>query len=112
MAILGRSMMQMGPAASGQILSPGQCRMARALLRWTQQDLAAKACVARRTVSDFECGARIPRPRTLRDIRNTFLGAGLIFDGNGIRASEPVFARTRSGDGAGTIASPVWPLGE
>jgi transcriptional regulator with XRE-family HTH domain len=37
-------------------LTPAQCRAARALLAWTQQQLADAARVARTTVRDFEGG--------------------------------------------------------
>jgi transcriptional regulator with XRE-family HTH domain len=37
-------------------LTPAQCRAARALLDWTQQQLADAARVARATVRDFEGG--------------------------------------------------------
>ncbi len=38
------------------ILTPGQCRAARALLDWTQERLAAAAGLCRSTVRDFEKG--------------------------------------------------------
>lgn len=37
------------------ILRPEQCRAARGLLNWTQDELAAAAGVSRSTVRDFEC---------------------------------------------------------
>src|SRR6478752_5680267 len=37
------------------ILLPEQCRAARGLLDWTQEQLAERAGVARSTVRDFEC---------------------------------------------------------
>lgn len=37
-------------------LLPEQCRAARGLLDWTQEQLAALAGVSRSTVRDFECG--------------------------------------------------------
>jgi len=36
-------------------LLPEQCRAARALLNWTQGQLAAAAGVSRSTIKDFEC---------------------------------------------------------
>jgi transcriptional regulator with XRE-family HTH domain len=60
-------------------ISPAQCRAARGLLDWSQQDLASRAKVARRTVNDFEKGLIKPYPRTLRDILEAFDSAGVIF---------------------------------
>ncbi len=34
---------------------PEQCRAARGLLNWTQEQLAAEAGVSRSTIKDFEC---------------------------------------------------------
>lgn len=36
-------------------LGPEQCRAARALLNWSQEQLAALAGVSRSTIKDFEC---------------------------------------------------------
>lgn len=36
-------------------LFPEQCRAARGLLNWTQEDLAVTAGVSRSTIKDFEC---------------------------------------------------------
>lgn len=46
-----------------------QCRAARALLEWTQTDLAAASGVATKTIADFERGDRTPYERTLADIK-------------------------------------------
>jgi transcriptional regulator with XRE-family HTH domain len=45
-----------------------QCRAARALIGWSQADLADAAGVTTKTVSDFERGERTPYGRTLADI--------------------------------------------
>ncbi|MGQ4274053.1 helix-turn-helix domain-containing protein [Terrihabitans sp. B22-R8] len=37
------------------ILCPEQCRAARGLLNWTQEQLAVSAGVSRSTIRDFEC---------------------------------------------------------
>jgi transcriptional regulator with XRE-family HTH domain len=58
---------------------PEQCRAARALLGWSQQELAARAKVARKTIADFEQGQVTPYPRTLKDIREALEEGGAIF---------------------------------
>ncbi len=61
-----------------------QCRAARALLGWSQSDLATASLIAQKTIADFERDARELRPRTVADIRATLEKAGIEFiDGNG-----------------------------
>ena len=65
-------------------LSPEQCRAARALLAWSQDDLSAKAKVAPKTLQLFETGQRDPYSRTLTALRAAFEKAGVVFiDSNG-----------------------------
>ncbi len=69
-------------------ISPAQCRAARAMLEWSRDRLAVAAKVARRTVVDFERGARSPYDRTLADIQHALEVAGIEFtnsDAPGIR---------------------------
>ena len=73
-------------------ISPAQCRAARAMLEWSRDDLAVAAKVARRTVVDFERGARSPYDRTLADIRLALEAAGIEFtddDAPGVRLRQP-----------------------
>lgn len=60
-------------------ISPAQCRAARSLLNWSQGDLAMPTHITRKTISDFEKGARIPLAENLVAIKNTFEAAGIIF---------------------------------
>src|SRR5258706_3731310 len=62
-------------------LTPAQCRAARALLAWTQRRLEAESGVAKKTIADFERGARNPFPRTLDDLIETLTAAGIEFIG-------------------------------
>ncbi|MBI3444460.1 MAG: helix-turn-helix transcriptional regulator [Magnetospirillum sp.] len=62
-------------------LTSEQSRAARALLGWSQQQLAEAAQVAKQTLADFERGARTPYDRTLRDIRLALENAGVEFLG-------------------------------
>lgn len=67
-------------------LTVEQCRGARAMLGWSQEELARAANVARQTVADFERGARMPIANNLVSIRRTLEGAGIEFlPENGIR---------------------------
>ena len=60
-------------------ISSEQCRAARALLDWSQQDLASRAKVARKTIADFELGQVKPYARTLRDVVAALEDAGVAF---------------------------------
>ncbi len=78
---------------------PHQCRAARALLGWTQIDLASKAKIAKQTLTDFEKEKRIPYDRTLADIVRALEEGGVIFitaedgKGPGVRLLETPGAR-------------------
>jgi len=58
------------------MITPEQCRAARGLLDWSQQDLADKAAVGVVTVRQFEGRANAPRRATLDVIRRAFEAAG------------------------------------
>ena len=60
-------------------LTPKHVRAARALLAWSQQDLAKAASVATSTVADFERGHRIPVANNAQAIRGALEGAGIRF---------------------------------
>jgi transcriptional regulator with XRE-family HTH domain len=64
-------------------LYPEQCRAARALLNWSQAELAERAGVAKQTLADFERGARSPYPRTLGDIKEALEAEGIEFMNGG-----------------------------
>jgi transcriptional regulator with XRE-family HTH domain len=74
--------------------------MARAALRWSIDDLTAKAKVGRATIARFETGSA-PRAETIAALRITLEAAGVIFleigetsdsGGAGVRlaSSDPV----------------------
>jgi ribosome-binding protein aMBF1 (putative translation factor) len=77
------------------MMSPEQCRAARAWLGWSQQELANRAHVGLSTVKDFERGDRKPMVNNLEAMRRAIEGAGikLVFrdDGGaaGIEAKDP-----------------------
>jgi len=66
------------------MVTPSQCRAARGLLDWSQQDLATRAEVGIVTVRQVEAGATEPRRATLAVLRQAFERAGVEFiDENG-----------------------------
>ncbi|WP_134101210.1 helix-turn-helix transcriptional regulator [Neorhizobium sp. R1-B] len=56
-----------------------QCRGARAMLGWSQADLAKAANVSRQTIADFERGAHVPIANNLTSIVAAFEKAGIEF---------------------------------
>jgi transcriptional regulator with XRE-family HTH domain len=72
-----------------------QCRAARGLLEWSQQNLADAAGVGIITVHQFEAGTSEPRRATLQVIRQAFEAAGVEFidengGGPGVRFRKPL----------------------
>ena len=66
------------------VITPTQCKAARALLDWSQQDLADIAGVGVVTVRQLESGTHEPRRATLKVVRRAFEDAGVEFiDENG-----------------------------
>jgi hypothetical protein len=62
-------------------LTPELCRAGRALLAWTQRELAERAQTAVSTVADFERGSRTPIPNSVDAITAAFEAGGVRFDG-------------------------------
>ena len=60
-------------------VSAAQVRAARALLAWSQQDLAKKASVGASTIADFERGQRTPVANNIAAIRKAMEDAGISF---------------------------------
>ncbi|WP_222383659.1 helix-turn-helix transcriptional regulator [Rhizobium leguminosarum] len=56
-----------------------QCRGARAMLGWSQAQLAEAANVSRQTIADFERGAHTPIGNNLASIIAAFGKAGIDF---------------------------------
>jgi predicted transcriptional regulator len=77
------------------MLTAEQCRAARGLLAWSQQQLAQKAGVGVVTVHQVEAANIKPRRATLQVIRRAFEAAGVAFidadgGGPGVRLRAPV----------------------
>ena len=60
------------------MITPAQCRAARALLDWSQQDLAKAAHLGLSTIRDFEKGRRVPTHNNLRGIKLTLEEGGVV----------------------------------
>jgi transcriptional regulator with XRE-family HTH domain len=60
-------------------LTSEQCRAARALLDWTQDDLSVRAEVSRSTVRGFEGGQHGLQRATAAAIRRALEAGGVIF---------------------------------
>jgi transcriptional regulator with XRE-family HTH domain len=76
------------------MISPAQCRAARGLLQWSQQQLADAAKVGVVTVRQFENGGAEPRRATLEVISRALEAAGVEFipengGGAGVRLAKP-----------------------
>jgi transcriptional regulator with XRE-family HTH domain len=63
--------------------TPGQCRAARALIGWSQEQLATASRVAKATIANFELGKRVPYDRTLDDLVAALEAAGVEFTNGG-----------------------------
>ena len=69
-------------------VSAGQIKAARALLDWSQEDLAEASSISISTIRTMELG-KIPRITTLQDICVTLQNNGLEFtDGEGVRRRD------------------------
>jgi DNA-binding XRE family transcriptional regulator len=100
------------PAASAR-----QCRAARALLDWSQKQLAERSGVARKTIADHEAATRQLRYRTRVDITEAFERSGVEFiwsggsGGEGVRllqtaATQPFRSTVPSANGDATVPTP------
>jgi transcriptional regulator with XRE-family HTH domain len=80
------------------MITSSQCRAARGLLDWTQQELADRAGVGIVTVRQFEGGLNEPRRATLEVIGQALQAAGVEFiqengGGPGVRLRKRQRAR-------------------
>lgn len=75
-------------------LTAVQCKAGRALLGWSQADLARKANVAVSTVADFERLSRKPVPNNLQALGAAFESAGISFALGGAVVGPPPIFRT------------------
>src|SRR5271163_4791068 len=80
-----------------RLLTAAQSRAARALLGWSQRDLARKASVATSTVADFERGQRSPVTNNLEALKLAFEKEDITFPPGGavVGALPKMVARSR-----------------
>jgi transcriptional regulator with XRE-family HTH domain len=76
-----------------------QCRAARGLLDWSQQELADKAGIGIVTVRQLEAGIHEPRRATQQVVRRCLEAAGIVFidengGGPGVRLKRALKKRT------------------
>lgn len=82
------------------ILSPAQCRAARALLNWSQPDLATRADVHVQTISNFEKEQSSPSKTTLEKLCGILEDEGIIFLGeDGVRMRQLPVRQYQGTDG-------------
>jgi transcriptional regulator with XRE-family HTH domain len=80
------------------MITPRQIRAARALLDWSQQDLADKAIVSLNALARLERGKVDPRASTLSSVEKALMRAGVEFlpegeRGEGVRLTAPESSR-------------------
>jgi transcriptional regulator with XRE-family HTH domain len=76
------------------MITASQCRAARALLDWSQQDLASQSRVGVVTIRQLEACVHEPRTATLQVVRQALEKAGVEFidengGGPGVRLRRP-----------------------
>jgi transcriptional regulator with XRE-family HTH domain len=77
-------------------LTAAQCRAARSLIGWSQQELATASKVAKPTIANFEAGKSTPYERTANDLVAALERAGVEFT-NGTEPGVKI-RRFRVGD--------------
>ena len=83
-----------------RMISSEQCRAARALLDWSQDQLSKKASVGIVTVRQLEAGTHEPRRATLDVIKRALVDAGVDFidengGGPGVRLRKAAKGKSR-----------------
>jgi transcriptional regulator with XRE-family HTH domain len=66
------------------MLTPQQCRAARAVLGWSREDLAEKAGVSAGTVVGFELLGADSKVSTVQKLRRALEGGGIEFIDDGV----------------------------
>lgn len=83
-----------------QIITPAQCRAARALLNWSQPDLAARCDIHVQTISNFEKESSTPSKTTLEKIAGVLMAADIVFDeDDGVKRSKNIIQQYHGAEG-------------
>ena len=75
----GDALIAQAGVSGERVMEPMQCRAARGLLQWTQQELSAKSTISVTTIRHFETGVTKPNPSTVIVLRLTLEKAGVEF---------------------------------
>ena len=67
------------------IITYQQCKAARDLVNWKQEDLSQKAGINKATLADFERGVRNLKVDTLEKIINAFEKVGIRFENDEVK---------------------------
>ena len=70
------------------MLTPDQCRMARAALKWSREDLAKKSGVAAVTIKGFELLGADSKFSTLNKLQRALEAAGVEFIDEGHKSED------------------------
>ena len=79
--------------AAARFLFAGKVRAARAVLGWSQTELANKSCVTQRAIYEIEKAVVDARPATMAAIHTAFAKTGIGFDDvveGGFRLTVPI----------------------
>jgi predicted transcriptional regulator len=88
------------------MFTPDQLRAARALLNWSQDDLASAAGVAVMMIKNYERHLSDPRLSSMTKLKATLEGAGVVFidatdsSGAGVRWAAPRSSQPAPGKSA------------
>jgi transcriptional regulator with XRE-family HTH domain len=90
------------------MVTAAQCRAARGLLGWSQQELADRASIGIVTVRQLEAGKHEPRRATTQVVRQCFEAAGVMFIDNngggvGVRLKKRSESRKKDGNKGGNL---------
>lgn len=85
------------------MITPAQCRAARALLDWPRERLASESRIGLRSIVDFERSARAPRYVTLDALRRALEKAGVEFT----NSDQPGVKLIKSAKGAEEISRQI-----
>ena len=91
------------------MLNPELTRGARALLNWSQSNLAKHSNLTLSTIRDFESGARNVLKNNLMAIQIALENDGIVFDTT--QNGTPSIQRVEKGANHAVVADPDWPAG-